>query len=166
MKKLNFGCRGKFLKGWVNVDIQKGNGVDKSFDFNEFPYPFKDNTFDYVLVDEILEHLDDPKKVLNELWRICKSNATMRIVVPYCHCLSAFNDIEHKHYFNMRTITLLVHPKRDYKLKSGGKFSIVKLDLLPTRLGKLVQPRELRNAVSKVFGNICGRVEAVLKVIK
>jgi len=40
MKKLNFGC-GKIIKpkkeGWTNVDLQKGDGIDFSFDFLKSP---------------------------------------------------------------------------------------------------------------------------------
>lgn len=34
--KLNFGCGNKIKEGYVNVDIQKGKNIDKSFDFNIF----------------------------------------------------------------------------------------------------------------------------------
>jgi predicted SAM-dependent methyltransferase len=166
MEKLNFGCGKNIMKGWVNVDIQEGKGIDKSFDFNIFPYPFNSNTFSYVLADNILEHLNEPKKVLDELWRICKSDATIRILVPYHNCDGAYNDLDHKHFFNMKAMELLIHPERGYQFKSDNKFSIIKLDLLPTMLGKFIYSRELRNALSLIFNNVCGQVEAVLKVKK
>jgi len=72
MKKLNFGCGEDIRTGWDNVDIQKSQKVQKSFDFNKFPYPIKDDTYDYVWSRSVLEHLDEPDKVLHELWRICK----------------------------------------------------------------------------------------------
>jgi len=96
--RLNFGCGKDIKRGWVNVDIQKGEGIDKSFDFNKFPYPFKDNTFDYILVDNVLEHFDDPRKVVEELWRISKPDAIIEVKVPYYHSAGAYNDIGHKHF--------------------------------------------------------------------
>ncbi|GAG37131.1 unnamed protein product, partial [marine sediment metagenome] len=75
MKKLNFGCGMRMFDGWDNVDIQKSKGIFKNFDFNCFPYPIYKNSYDYILVDNILEHLLFPKKVLLELHRICKKNA-------------------------------------------------------------------------------------------
>ncbi len=67
MKKLNFGCGNKILSGWVNVDIQRRKGIDLSFDFLKDKYPFKDSEFDYVLIDNVLEHLPDPSKVMKNL---------------------------------------------------------------------------------------------------
>jgi len=79
MKKLNFGCGLDIKKGWVNVDGQRGPQVDKSFNFAKFPYPLRNNEFDYILVDNVLEHLEDPHKVLDELHRISKKNGLIEI---------------------------------------------------------------------------------------
>jgi SAM-dependent methyltransferase len=166
MRKLNFGCGKNIIKSWFNVDIQEGNGIDKSFDFNKFPYPLETNSFDYVLVDNVLEHLDEPRKVLDELWRICKPDAKIRILVPCHNCDGAYNDINHKHFFNRKAMELLVRPEKGYKFNSDNKFSIIKLELLPTLIGKFLYPRELRNALSTIFNNVCGQVEAVIKVKK
>ena len=131
--RLNFGCGKDIKRGWVNVDIQKGEGIDKSFDFNKFPYPFKDNTFDYILVDNVLEHLDDPRKVVEELWRISKPDAIIEVKVPYYHSAGAYNDIGHKHFFNKRTLEILFCPERSYAVTYQRKFKIIELKLLPSK---------------------------------
>jgi len=46
--KLNFGCGKEIMKDCINVDIQKDKTIDKSFDFNIFPYPFKYNRKYYL----------------------------------------------------------------------------------------------------------------------
>jgi len=83
IQKLNFCCGKDIKKGkeWINVDIQKAEGRDKSFNFDKFPYPFKDNEFDYILVDNVLEHLKNPRKVILEFWRISKPNAIIEVIV-------------------------------------------------------------------------------------
>ncbi len=117
MKKLNFGCGRIIKKGWTNVDLQKGKSIDKSFDFNKFPYPLKSNKFDYILVDNVLEHLDDPVRVLDELSRISKKNANILIKVPYYNCKGAYNDITHKHFFNETTFDNMLNPESHYGYK-------------------------------------------------
>ena len=82
MNKLNFGCGTERREGFYNVDIIKDKGIDKSFDFDIFPYPLEDNKFDYVLVKETLEHCHFPEKVLSELRRICKDKTVIEIGVP------------------------------------------------------------------------------------
>lgn len=83
MKKLNFGCGTKIKKGWINVDIQKNKKIDKSFDFNNFPYPLKSNSYDYILLDNVLEHLLYPDKTIYELCRMIKNGGIIEIIVPH-----------------------------------------------------------------------------------
>jgi len=166
MKKLNFGCGKIIKKGWINVDIQKGKGIDKSFDFNRFPYPLKKDSFDFIMVDNVLEHLDEPIKVLDELNRISKKNAIIRIIVPYYNCKGAYNDITHKHFFNETTFDNIVNPDKHYSLKNKNKFKIKKLELVPTRLGKFIYPKKLRWLISLVLGEVFKAIDVELIVKK
>ena len=164
--KLNLGCGKKILRGFVNVDIQKGPGIDKSFDFNKFPYPIPDDSYDYILLDNVLEHLDDPKRVLHELHRISRKGARIRIIVPYYHCKGAYNDVTHKHFFNETTFDNLVNPENYYYHESGNKFNIIKIDLVPTRIGKIIYPKTLRNAMSYILGEIISTIDVEFETIK
>ena len=166
--KLNLGCGKKIIPNWVNVDIQKGKGVDKSFDFNKFPYPLKENTFSLILLDNVLEHLNDPKRVLEELHRLSLSEGKIIIKVPYYHCKGAYNDITHKHFFNETTFDNLINPENHYGLDAipqNKKFKIETLRLTPTRLGKLI-PYFLRRQASYVLGEIFKEIEVHLIVLK
>lgn len=165
-QRLNLGCGKKILNGWMNADIQKGKDIDISFDFDKFPYPLKSNTFDYVLVDNVLEHLCDPAKVLDELHRICKKDSIVRIIVPYYNCKGAYNDLTHKHVFNETAFDVLVNGHNHYVYDKKQKFKIKKLDLLPTRLGKLIYPKKLRWAVSLVLGEIIYAIDIELVACK
>ena len=82
-----------------------------NFDFNKFPYPFKENTYDYILVKSVLFALEDIVKVLNELWRISKPNALIEINEAYYNNKGAFNDISAKNYFSDSTFRVLIKEK-------------------------------------------------------
>lgn len=166
MNKLNLGCGKKILQGWMNVDLQKGDDIDKSFNFDKFPYPLESDYFDEILLDNVLEHLDDPKRVLDELHRIARKDAKIRIIVPYYHCKGAYNDVTHKHFFNETTFDNLVNPEHHYVHDSKSKFELTKIDLVPSRLGKLIWPKSLRRNVSLVLGEIISTVDVELKVVK
>jgi ubiquinone/menaquinone biosynthesis C-methylase UbiE len=43
------------------------------YDFDIFPYPFEDNTFDEIFSAHFLEHVTDLGKVMEELTRIGKN---------------------------------------------------------------------------------------------
>jgi SAM-dependent methyltransferase len=167
MKKLNFGC-GKTCgweeyKSFDNVDIQKNKSIHKSFNFEKYPYPIKDNTYDYVYTRSVLEHLERPDKVLLELWRICKPNAIIEIIVPSYNNRSAYDGIEHKHYFS---ITAFYNFVNDVDSNNPKKyFEIIKLEEAPSKVGRIF-PKFLRDKLSLFIFGITSYVHVKLKVIK
>ena len=44
-----------------------------------YKLPYKDNSFDAVLCNEVLEHLDDPQKALGELKRVTKKHLILSV---------------------------------------------------------------------------------------
>lgn len=99
MQKLNIGS-GKFKKeGFVNLDWVESTKPDVVHDLNTFPYPFADNTFDWVEGDHVLEHLENPFGVMRELHRISGPNAKIIIRVP--HFSRGFSHPEHKRGFDV-----------------------------------------------------------------
>jgi SAM-dependent methyltransferase len=163
MKKLNLGCGKDIRKGWDNVDMQKEAPI--SADLNLIPYKFaRANTYDLVLISAVLEYLDNPIRVLEELWRICKNNAMINIYHGYYNNLGAFNYPNCKHYFNEHTFYFYV--RNNYDIVSNRKFLIEEVEMIPTPIGKWIYPRMFREKLSHFMGGITERVYVRLKVIK
>lgn len=98
---LDVGCgrawvAGKFLMKNVQVfslDISVTNpskAVKKYPDKNHFglaadsfALPFADNSFECVIASEIIEHVYDPKKFVDELLRVVKPDGSLIISTPY-----------------------------------------------------------------------------------
>lgn len=66
-KKLNLGCGAFRKEGYLNVDGCAHFGPDITHNLDIFPYPFENDAFDLVEADHVLEHLQDPFKVMEEL---------------------------------------------------------------------------------------------------
>lgn len=60
----------KHREGVSLVKPKKGKFVE--WDLNQYPLPFKDNEFDFVICSHILEHITDPATFLKEVQRIGK----------------------------------------------------------------------------------------------
>jgi len=103
--KLNLGCGKDIKKGYLNLDFEKLPGVDKIYDLNKIPYPFKKNSFKEILMRNILEHLNNPYEIMNEIWRISKPNATIKIRVPHFSSCNVWGDLQHKRGFNFSSFT-------------------------------------------------------------
>lgn len=103
MKLLDLGCGVRKRKRAIGVDIIKNSDADIIHDLNIFPYPFNDNEFDDVFCDNILEHLDNVVKVMEEIWRISKNGAVIKIFVPYFRSRYAFAGTTHRNYFSVES---------------------------------------------------------------
>lgn len=151
--KLNFGS-GKDIKqqeeGWTNADR---HGADVNFDFDEFPYLFPENRFDYVLCKQVLNYLAYPDKVFAELHRICTNGAIIEIEVPHNTNKGAYNDIEVKHYFNEMSFINFFKNKQD-------KFSILEIILAPTWFGRYLPfKRKLAVILNGIYGKMLVRIQ-------
>jgi len=99
MKKLNLGCGNDYKQGWINSDIDKKFKPDRIIDLNKSPYSFKSNEFDEVYMKNVLEHVDNPIKTLQEIVRICKQGAKLTLILPHARSYSMITDIQHKNFF-------------------------------------------------------------------
>jgi len=124
--KLNLGCGLKYKQGWENVDNNKRLKADKYFNLETFPYPYKEDTFDYILLDNVLEHLTDTIKTVEELHRIAKPNAIIEIIVPHYSGFMAWGHLTHKKAFGIGSFG-------NFEPNSWEKYSDVILDPLEKR---------------------------------
>ncbi len=101
LKILDLGCGKKKRPGSIGVDYSDRHNADIIHDLNKFPYPFADNEFDKIYLDNVLEHLDDVFAVMEEVHRICKSGGRVKVIVPYFRSVWACIDPTHKHFFTV-----------------------------------------------------------------
>lgn len=163
MKKLNFGCGADIREGWDNVDVQYDKRLTKSFDFNKFPYPLKSSTYDYVFAKSVLEHLDKPERVLEELWRVCRKGAIVEIAVPHYSNKGAYDDIQHIHFFNDKTFPNYIKDHR--KIRNNDMFMLVEQNITPSIVGGVL-PKKLRHYLSFFINGLYSKIWVKLKVIK
>ncbi|MEW6614150.1 MAG: methyltransferase domain-containing protein [Thermodesulfobacteriota bacterium] len=106
--KLNLGCGKDIIGEYINLDVIYVKGVDVICNLNCFPYPFKNDVFDEIYCNNILEHLNDVAKVMEELHRIGKSKGRVVIRAPHFTSQYAFADPTHKHYFTYESFDYFV----------------------------------------------------------
>lgn len=56
---------------YINMDIKLFHTIDLIGDIHRIP--FKDNSFDAIIVDAVLEHTEDPHFAADEIWRVTTS---------------------------------------------------------------------------------------------
>lgn len=101
-KVLDLGCRKNkhYISGAkvIGVDIDPESDADVIHDLNVIPWPFKDNEFDMVICQDILEHLEDLPKVMLEIRRVCKNEGIVKVRTPHYSSYYSYNDPTHKQH--------------------------------------------------------------------
>lgn len=58
--------------------------------------PYGDNSFDRVCAFDVIEHVDEHKKAMQEMWRVCKPNGVIAITVPaFMFLWSRHDEVNH-----------------------------------------------------------------------
>lgn len=84
---LHIGCGPFLLDGWLNTDILQYRKI-YFLDAGK-PYPFPNNSFDFIYSEHLFEHLDlkEGINMLLECFRILKPGGKMRLAMPNFHFL-------------------------------------------------------------------------------
>jgi len=88
---LDVGCGSKPYEPWCShvdaytgVDIYAGDKVDYVIDPHK-RWPFPDASFDAVLCTQVIEHVEDPEMLMDEIHRALKPNGTVVLSAPFCY---------------------------------------------------------------------------------
>lgn len=123
MKTLDVGCGNDKLPGAVGIDRAADTLADVVHDLDRLPWPFPDGEFDRIRCQDVLEHLDDLVAVMEELHRVARPGAEIRIRVPHFSSVQAFTDITHRHFFSTESFHVFA-PGSLYPHYSHVRFAV------------------------------------------
>jgi SAM-dependent methyltransferase len=72
-------------------------------DLNVIPWPFDDDSVDQVDAIDVVEHLDDVVRFMNECWRILRPGGTLEIHAVSWQSENLWRDPTHKRGFHYDT---------------------------------------------------------------
>jgi len=169
--KLNLKWRKKKLKGFVNCKATKEGFPNFYIDPNKFPWPFKENTFDFIYVDNAPEHFSNFLKNMEEIWKISKPQAKVSIKIPLSPNLKSFA--------NPTLCKVFAHANLNYFDPNFGlnscpniRFKILKRKIKFNKFFKIFEiintSEKLQKAYCVLFSRIFppASLEATLEVVK
>jgi len=99
------------------VDICLSKGLDAKV-MEEDKIPFDDSSFDNIILDNVLEHIDKPDGILQEIKRVLKKEKNIIIGVP--GKLGYSKDDDHKKFYNKKSLIDLMEKYKFQKIEIFG----------------------------------------------
>ena len=90
----------QFCRDMLKMKIDQGS-------ITELPY--NDNCFDCVCAFDVVEHVEDDRKAIEELFRVCKPGGKIFITVPAFMSLWSNHDVVNHHFRRYRKNQMLLH---------------------------------------------------------
>lgn len=122
----------------AKLNIPEGTFVQASVE----KLPFDDEYFDFVFCTEVLEHVNNPEKVVNEISRVCKKNA----IVIY----STFNNSNLKNLISLKFIGK--HYCSDDHLREYNFYTFKKLLISKFNIYKFYTVESTTGIINRMFG--------------
>lgn len=184
--KLHLGCGNNILPGFINVD--KYGAPDILKDLELLPWEWDNDSIEEVLMTHVLEHLGQTTEVYlgiwKEIYRVCKSNALIKITVPHYKHEFFFDDPTHIRAITPLGLQLFSKKNNRNWIKAGAAnsplgmqlnidFELIRTEIKPSEDWFSLHPEE-RNSInlerliyeSKLYGNLIEQYTFTLKAIK
>ena len=134
---LSIGCgRREPAEGVVRLDRSAEVNPDVVWDLDEYPYPFEDSSFDAVECLDVIEHLANIPRTMEELHRILTPRGVLKITTPHFSCANSFTDPTHRWHLSRFSFDyfcegheLAYYSKAKYRMRcsriqfQGGRFA-------------------------------------------
>lgn len=184
--RLNLGCGQRKLAGWLNVDKVADCQPDAVVDLERFPWPWPDSSVDEVLFNHVLEHLGAATAVylgiVKELYRVCRHDAQVTIVVPHPRHDHFLNDPTHVRPITPQGLEMFSQARnREWRAKGvantplglycGVDFAIASVNMTPDEPWRgRFQRGEITAAdlaqAARMYNNVITEFTVVLKAVK
>ncbi|MGA2309710.1 MAG: class I SAM-dependent methyltransferase [Candidatus Bathyarchaeia archaeon] len=146
--KLDIGCGGNKKPGFSGVDINPGEQVDFVMDVQKLE--FEENSIDEIFSRRCIQHVEDDKKALSEIFRVLKPNGIFTLEIASWYGWLYYRLHLSSSYGNYKIFHLYRDSKIKKKLEEAG-FTIQNLHHIhgPRGMGYDIQVISKKEAANK-----------------
>ena len=117
----------KYARDYLKEELPSYEGKVSFIRANGERLPFKDNTFDIIISDDVIEHLSNPSKVIAELRRVLKPGGFLVISFPpyyhpFGHHLYDYINIPWAHLIFSEDILIEAVRRTAQRVGTSGRF--------------------------------------------
>jgi len=128
---LNLGAGNVILPGAVNHDIRQHRPeIDVVHDLNVLPWPWEDESFDFISAQAVLEHLRITLiESMDECWRVLRPGGQIDLRVPWWNSDVSHRDPTHRWFFSLETLDIFdptTEYGEQYRFYTDRKWSFIR----------------------------------------
>ncbi len=158
---VDLGCGSRKLPGAFGLDRRRMPGVDLVCELEQ-ELPLKTNSVDVMHLSHIVEHIRDLIGFMEEVYRVCRPGAEIRVVVPYYTSRGAFRDPTHVRFITEDTFQYF-EPPTDYGTKTN--FRIEKIEYEVRKPFRFF-PKYLQKRFRRYLWNVADNMSVTLRAVK
>jgi SAM-dependent methyltransferase len=122
MRTLDVGCGINKLPGSIGIDRNPASRADVICELDQFPYPFRESSFDALQAVHVIEHVGDVMKTMEEFHRLVRPGGEVFIVTPHYTDFSSFCDPTHRWHLNSFSLRYFGQDNAGYGYYSKVRF--------------------------------------------
>lgn len=119
---LNLGSGSRPLPRFINVDIADISGVDVVHDLDVAPWPWADQSVQFIYGGDIFEHVEQPLLFMGECWRVLETGCALELSTSYWKSENAYTDPTHKRFCTEHTFDYWV-PGTEFHERYGAAYA-------------------------------------------
>jgi len=154
---LDLGCGTSPLnvKNVITVDYDFRFKPRILYDLSKTPFPFKDNIFDFINCNQIVEHLPNTVDTIGEILRIGKVGCKVFISVPHYSSSISYSDPTHVRQFSIRTMNPFC--ENYFQYEHNKCFEMLSRKIIYSKIWKYLGLSKLFNILQRPWEDkLCG----------
>ena len=124
---LDVGCGPTKYPGSIGLDMNPSTAADVLCHLDHGGLPFRDNSFDQLRAEHIIEHVADIIATMEEFHRVTKPGGTIFIATPHYTDYSSFRDPTHRWHLNSFSFRYFGEDHGGFGYYSAARFRQVKV---------------------------------------
>jgi SAM-dependent methyltransferase len=97
---LDVGCGPSKYPGSIGLDMNPATAADVLCHLDRGGLPFRDNSFDQLRAEHVIEHVADIMATMEEFHRVTRPGGTIFVATPHYTDYSSFRDPTHRWHLN------------------------------------------------------------------
>lgn len=122
---LDVGCGRDKIPGATGIDIAVASAADIRHDLGVFPWPVESDAYDAIFCRNVIEHVPDVVKLMEEIHRAGRPGADVFITTPHFSSVYSYQDPTHVRHLSYESLDYFTADTRHSNFYTDRRFEMV-----------------------------------------